>query len=123
MTLTQLFKVNLWQVISQEPFDLQPSYLAQGDKLTSSISSISLSDLEQLVKVNLWQAISQEPFDLQPSYLAQVDKLTSSISSISLSDLELTTNLACATTLSTQIMNINKPVLHYIIHKILAFFY
>ena len=41
-------KVNLWQAISREPFDLQPSYMAQADKLTSFISSISLSDLEQL---------------------------------------------------------------------------
>ena len=50
MTLTQLFKVNLWQVISQEPFDLQPSYLAQRDMLASPTGPLILNDLDPIVQ-------------------------------------------------------------------------
>ena len=48
MTLTQLFKVNLWQAISLELFDLEPSYLAQTDMLASPTGTLILNDLEQL---------------------------------------------------------------------------
>ena len=70
-------KVNLWQVISWERFDLKPSYLALGDKLASSISSIRLSDLDPIVQGQSLAGDISGTFWPTTSYLAQWDMLAS----------------------------------------------
>ena len=87
MTLNNWVKVNLWQVISLEPFDLQPSYLAQAEKDVSKNVQTNFEWLEQLGQGQS-QVISWEPFDLQPSYLAQGDMLASPTGPLILNDLE-----------------------------------
>ena len=76
-------------MISGEQFDLQPLYLAQGDRLASPSSPLSLSDLDLVVQGLYFYVISGEPLDLQHSYLAQGDTLAGPSSPLIWSNLDL----------------------------------
>ena len=91
MTLNNWVKVNLWQWISGEPFNLQPSNLAQGDRFACSASPLVLNDLDLIVQFKGQTCVGYilRRIYLQPSYLAQGDKLASTWSPLILSDLDL----------------------------------